>query len=200
MPLTDADLIGHPCEQSPLSADRGAEFRCGGVAPPARLGVHHGATIAPSDTSRKYPFRMARKTHRPATFGAWLESQLIRRDWNYSDLARRVGVRPAVVSRWIRNERTPNPASVDKIADALGRDPDEVLARAGHRPDLVRGELDDIHARLDPFLRQSLDRPDVQDAIVDIVRSLVTTAMGITPPDDSTGRQPEEPRRSGQAG
>lgn len=179
MSLCDADLIGNPCEHAALPANGGPEFGCGEVASPARPGVHHGATIAPSDTPRNYCFRMAKKTHRPASFGAWLESQLLRREWNQSDLARRIDVRPSVVSRWIRNERVPSPASVGRIADVLMVDVDDVLTRAGHRPALPTDDLDAIHARLDPYLRQVLDLPDTLDHIVALVAATVETATAI---------------------
>jgi transcriptional regulator with XRE-family HTH domain len=68
-------------------------------------------------------------------FGRWLTAQLRRREWNESDLARRMERTPSVVNRWARGERTPNPASCDLLADVLGIDRDLVLAVAGHRPE-----------------------------------------------------------------
>jgi transcriptional regulator with XRE-family HTH domain len=67
------------------------------------------------------------------TFGAWLKRQLNRREWNQSDLARRLETRPGVVSHWVRGDRIPDPESCRAIADALHLDEDLVLALAGHR-------------------------------------------------------------------
>lgn len=143
---------------------------------------------------------MTRKTHRPASFGAWLEAQLLRREWNQSDLARRVGVRPAVVSRWIRNERVPSPASADRIADALTLETDEVLTRAGHRPDLTRTALDALHARIDPHLRKVVGRPGADDAIVASVRNVVELLESISPPPASAAADDaESPAESDEA-
>lgn len=97
---------------------------------------------------------MSAKAHRRTTFGAWLESQLQRREWNQSEFARRIDVRPGVVSHWVRNERVPSPASIEKIADVLFVDVDEVLAIAGHRPRLPQDELERWQSVLRPYLRR----------------------------------------------
>lgn len=97
---------------------------------------------------------METKSRRPATFGAWLESQLLRREWSRSDFARRLGTRPATVSRWILGVRTPDPESCEKIADVLFVDVDEVLAIAGHRPRLPQDELERWQSVLRPYLRR----------------------------------------------
>lgn len=87
-------------------------------------------------------------------FGRWLQHQLDRREWKPADFARKARVSSGLVSNWLSGARRPNPASVDKIADALVIDVDEVLTRAGHRPALPRDELEAVHARLDPRLRR----------------------------------------------
>lgn len=71
------------------------------------------------------------------TFGDWLAYQLKRRDLSQTDFGTLVGSTQSAVSRWIRNERVPDPESCDRIADALGVDLDVVLLRAGHRPVLL---------------------------------------------------------------
>src|SRR5690242_15637061 len=65
------------------------------------------------------------------TFGAWSQRQLERREWTQSDLSRRSGISHGRISDWVRDVRLPNPDSCDKLADALGIELDEVLARAG---------------------------------------------------------------------
>ena len=69
-------------------------------------------------------------------FAEWLAERLRRREWNQSDFARRTGFTTGTVSRWLRNERTPDPASCDIIADVLHMDVAEVLRHAGHLPDV----------------------------------------------------------------
>jgi transcriptional regulator with XRE-family HTH domain len=97
---------------------------------------------------------MSAKAHHRTTFGAWLDAQLQRREWNQSEFARRIDVRPGVVSHWIRGERVPEPRSIDKIADVLFVDVDELLTIAGHRPRLPMDHLERWHAELDPLLKQ----------------------------------------------
>lgn len=81
-----------------------------------------------------------------AALVAWMKRQMERRGWSGGDLARAVGVDSSVVSRWLRSRR-PDPASVGKIAFALGGDLDELLAMAGHRarPTHAGTEADRIH-------------------------------------------------------
>lgn len=79
-------------------------------------------------------------------FGAWLASQLARRDWSQADFARRIGKSSGAVNMWINGNRIPDPASCDLIADALGRGVslDDVLIAAGHKdaPDSRRLNAD----------------------------------------------------------
>lgn len=86
-------------------------------------------------------------------FGEWLLGRLRRREWNLSDLARAMDRSPSMVSRWSRGERLPDPRSCDLLADALGLDRDEVLARAGHRPEADPIPMGDprreLHALID---------------------------------------------------
>lgn len=72
------------------------------------------------------------------TFGAWLKRQMVRREWNQTDLAERVGVSDASVSRWLADRVVPDPASCDAIAAALLIGVDDVLSAAGHRPKELR--------------------------------------------------------------
>ncbi len=97
------------------------------------------------------------------TFGTWLKRQLMRQEgMNQSDLARKVGTSPGLVSDWLRDVRIPSPESCDKIADALGLDIDEVLVRAGHRPPLVHDdnpllrELSAVVRQLPPHEREEV--------------------------------------------
>jgi len=95
---------------------------------------------------------LARMTER--SFGDWLKAELDRRDWNMSDLARRMNSDPSAVGRWVRNDRIPDPQSCDVIADALGIDVDRVLVLAGHRPDIEAIPVDDARATLLALMRQ----------------------------------------------
>lgn len=65
-------------------------------------------------------------------FAEWLDNERIQRGWNKSELARRVGKLPSVVSRWLTAEWGPDATSCLNIANALGVDIDFVLALAGH--------------------------------------------------------------------
>jgi transcriptional regulator with XRE-family HTH domain len=66
-------------------------------------------------------------------FGDWLREELARREMSMSELARRVGVSPGTVSRWVSNERKPDYRSCEVIARAFEYKPEFVLAQAGYQ-------------------------------------------------------------------
>lgn len=88
------------------------------------------------------------------TFGRWLLHQIERREWKAADFARRLDVRPGVVSHWIRGERLPSTDSCQRIADVLNVDPDWVLTLAGHRPNVEELAPDDPRTDLIAMVRR----------------------------------------------
>jgi transcriptional regulator with XRE-family HTH domain len=95
---------------------------------------------------------------------------LERRDWTISDLARKIGSQPSLVSRWMQGQR-PNTESIALIAHHLDLDVLHLLALAGHiPPGVVKPVRDErlaaLHTTLDQmewsderylFLRNTLD-------------------------------------------
>ena len=77
---------------------------------------------------------------------------MTRNGWNQSDLARRIGKEPSVISRWLAGKR-PSSDSCDLIADAIGVSVDTVLTMAGHRPAPADFNPDDLAARLAERIR-----------------------------------------------
>ena len=67
------------------------------------------------------------------TFAEWFSKQLARRGWNQSAFSRASGIPRQTVSTWVRGTRTPEPKSIDLIAEAFEYDRDVVLAKAGIR-------------------------------------------------------------------
>lgn len=67
----------------------------------------------------------------------FLSAELRRRRWNMSDLARASGLTKQAVGQWLTEDEAarlvPSPLSCEKIAAALGEDPDYLLELAGHR-------------------------------------------------------------------
>lgn len=90
----------------------------------------------------------------PESFHTWLRYQLDRREMNASDLARKMDIRPGVISHWVRGERIPSSASCERIADALNVDPDLVLVMAGHRPNIEGLTPDDPRTDLIAMVRR----------------------------------------------
>lgn len=72
--------------------------------------------------------------NRDENLAQWLGRQLRRHEWTQADLSRKSGLSQGRISDWLAGKRLPNPESCDKLADALGDDPDYVLKLAGHRP------------------------------------------------------------------
>ncbi len=68
-----------------------------------------------------------------SAIGAWIRDELAHRDWTAADLARRLGMSSGRISEWSSGRYTPSPASCLRLAEVFAADPDQVLARAGHR-------------------------------------------------------------------
>lgn len=84
-----------------------------------------------------YPVPMSTES---VPFGTWLVNQIEKRDWNLSDLARKIDVVPNTVSRWASGVRNPSYEKCIDIAKALSAPPHpyvsaiEVITRAGYTP------------------------------------------------------------------
>jgi transcriptional regulator with XRE-family HTH domain len=71
-------------------------------------------------------------------FRGWLLDEMRTRKWNQAELARRTGVLPSVISRWISRDWLPDGTSCSKLADAFGLDWQFVMVKAGHsRPNPI---------------------------------------------------------------
>lgn len=62
-----------------------------------------------------------------------IRDELARRGWTISDLARKIGSQPSLVSRWMQGQR-PNTESLALVAEALALDVRKLLVLAGHMP------------------------------------------------------------------
>lgn len=71
-------------------------------------------------------------------FGDWLRDELEKAGLEKSDFARKIGVPPATVSRWVNNSRRPESEYCQVIADALEIDANVVRYMARRQPDLPR--------------------------------------------------------------
>lgn len=100
------------------------------------------------------------------TFATWLGHELHEREWNRSELSRRIGRATSVVSRWFSGTR-PDPDACLLVAQALGVSAQEVLYRAGwiENPglDAEEGELLAIYRGIPE---------DRQEALLLLARSL----------------------------
>jgi transcriptional regulator with XRE-family HTH domain len=84
-----------------------------------------------------------------------IRDELARRGWTISDLARKIGSQPSLVSRWMQGQR-PNTESVALVAEALGLDVLRLLRFSGHIPAGVMEEEEDTRlASLIAMLRQA---------------------------------------------
>ena len=70
------------------------------------------------------------------SYSAWLRQEMRRREWRQADFARATEIDVSMISRWLQGRR-PDPASLERVAVALGVDLDALLTLAGHRPRLV---------------------------------------------------------------
>lgn len=103
------------------------------------------------------------------TFGTWLAEELDRRGWSMSELARRVNVTHAAISRVISGERNPSGQLCVSIAETLEMIPHEVLAKAGILPDEPADDRNIIAMR---FVFSQLS-PEAQEAMIAQARALL---------------------------
>ncbi len=59
-----------------------------------------------------------------AEFGKRLYSLMLKKGWNQSEMARRVGIGRDSVSQYVRGRSIPSPANLDKLATILGIEKD----------------------------------------------------------------------------
>jgi transcriptional regulator with XRE-family HTH domain len=105
------------------------------------------------------------------SFQEWMQEEMSRREWRQADFARAAGVDVSMVSRWLRGRR-PDPASLERVAAALGVDLDALLTLAGHRPRSPRDD-DPRVATLIAKVRQvqwTAERFLIVDALLDDLR------------------------------
>lgn len=72
------------------------------------------------------------RTYKLVTFAEWLGARVSERGVGVNQLATYSGVGASTVSRWLSGRSTPEPPSCYKIAEYFNREPEEVLAVAGH--------------------------------------------------------------------
>ncbi len=105
------------------------------------------------------------------SFPEWLREEMRRREWRQADFARTAGLDVSMVSRWLHGRR-PDPASLERIAAALGVDLDVLLTVAGHRRHSPRDD-DPRVASLIAKVRQvqwTAERFLIVDALLDDLR------------------------------
>ena len=105
------------------------------------------------------------------SYSAWMLEEMRRREWRQADFARAAGVDVSMVSRWLQGRR-PDPASLERVASALGVDLDALLTLAGHRPRSPRDD-DPRVASLVAKVRQVTWTPErflIVDALLDDLR------------------------------
>lgn len=116
--------------------------------------------LVPYATIVKYICHVAKDGWDSLEFAAWVRTQLRRREWNESDLARKLGRSPSTVNRWMRGDRRPDTESCDLIADVLGVDVDLVLSLVGHRPAPIPLRTSDPQAEINALLGRVKLTPD----------------------------------------
>ena len=83
------------------------------------------------------------------SFSAWLLSQMARHAMAIVDLAARLGVNHATVSRWASGKRSPSARHCYRLAAVINANPDYILALAGHSQGPVppsRRSLEEVQA------------------------------------------------------
>src|SRR5690349_4485405 len=63
----------------------------------------------------------------------FIRDELGRQGWTMSELARKIGSRPPVLTRWMQGTSKPSVESLKRLSQVLGASEDTLLAMAGYR-------------------------------------------------------------------
>lgn len=119
-------------------------------------------------------------------FGDWLKSEMDRRGLSITELAEKMDVRTGTVSRWVNNQRIPEPSMTIRIADAMALDPDVVLDMAGHRALRKPATTSDIMSELQSIEKMYAERVDrLRDELRQIAGVSVSLAAAIPSTTDA---------------
>jgi transcriptional regulator with XRE-family HTH domain len=116
-----------------------------------------------------------------------IRDELARREWTISDLARKIGSQPSLVSRWMQGQR-PNTESLALIAEALGLDVLRLLRLSGHIPSSAMAERDEDE-RISSFiamLRQAARDGYLTEEryrMLAMLMEFIRTTEPVTPPN-----------------
>ncbi len=91
--------------------------------------------------------RRESRARRSDNYAKWVDgslqnlvrSEVGRRNWNVSDLARAMGIRPSLVSKWMLGQTVPSLKNLQKLSTALSLNEDAVFTLVGLR----QGQSDD---------------------------------------------------------
>ncbi|MEX0278490.1 MAG: helix-turn-helix domain-containing protein [Ruegeria sp.] len=104
-------------------------------------------------------------------FGRKLKALNTERGWNQSELARRAGIPRDSVSTYVRGVSLPNPKSLQKLADALGATPADLI------PNMVQDATEEESTSLN--MRVSTGAPNTAWLQVNRLVSLTTAVKVI---------------------
>jgi transcriptional regulator with XRE-family HTH domain len=107
------------------------------------------------------------------SFPSWLRRQMDSREWGVTKLSKELGVSHGLVSQWLSGQRNPSPRSIDRIADVLFVDVDEVLTVAGHRPRDFDADPDSPPERFHAMMKRIHWDPQREAMIDAILRQMV---------------------------
>lgn len=74
------------------------------------------------------------------TFGEWLASEVVLRDWTQADLARKSGLNRAVISKLLSDKSDPSPETCKALAKALKKPIEEIYRVAGLLPPIPEND------------------------------------------------------------
>jgi transcriptional regulator with XRE-family HTH domain len=116
-------------------------------------------------------------------FSEWLASRLLELGWSKGDLSRASGIADGVISRWSTDStRRPSPASLARIAPALGIPYEDLMRLCGYLPGTpaVQTELRTRMARLEATLSKYPRTWWV--AVIDACERMAEAGTSLQPP------------------
>lgn len=87
-------------------------------------------------------------------FADWLESEMKKRAWRPSDLAKAAGLYQSTLGKVLNREREAGPDVCVSLADALKLPPEEVFRKAGLLPELPGPEDEWTYKQLLDYMRR----------------------------------------------
>lgn len=119
-------------------------------------------------------------------FSEWLQSEMDKRGWSQSDLARSAELNRAVINKLLNGKSHPHPATLEAISRAL-RIPLEVIYRAAGLLPANADNDDDTEEAM--YIFKSIQNTQRRATALTLLKALISEEDNEHPSDSSKGKR-----------